>query len=74
MPRGEAGPMENVGGSVKAACALDDVRLTDHRMTAQTDREKRLADALRNNLRRRKEQAREKEQAPGKDGEERAEG
>jgi len=31
-------------------------------MTAQTDREKRLAEALRQNLRRRKEQAREKDQ------------
>jgi hypothetical protein len=31
-------------------------------MTAQTDREKRLAEALRQNLRRRKEQAREKEE------------
>jgi len=30
-------------------------------MTAQTDREKRLAEALRQNLRRRKEQAREKD-------------
>jgi len=30
-------------------------------MTAQTDREKRLAEALRQNLRRRKEQSREKE-------------
>ncbi|MDH7639735.1 hypothetical protein [Sphingomonas oryzagri] len=31
-------------------------------MTAQTDREKRLAEALRQNLRRRKEQAREKDE------------
>jgi hypothetical protein len=30
-------------------------------MDARTDREKRLAEALRTNLRRRKEQAREKE-------------
>jgi len=37
-------------------------------MTAQTDREKRLAEALRQNLRRRKEQAREKEEpAPPKE-------
>jgi hypothetical protein len=31
-------------------------------MTAQTEREKRLAEALRQNLRRRKEQAREKDE------------
>lgn len=37
-------------------------------MTAQTDREKRLSEALRQNLRRRKEQAREKdESAPPKE-------
>jgi len=38
-------------------------------MDAKTDREKRLAEALRTNLRRRKEQAREKENdTPQPDG------
>jgi hypothetical protein len=53
--------MENAGGPVKAACADREDRISPCRMTAQTDREKRLAEALRQNLRRRKEQAREKD-------------
>ena len=60
--------MENVGGPVKAACAVRHDRISALSMTAQTDREKRLAEALRQNLRRRKEQAREKDEpAPPKE-------
>ena len=54
--------MKNVGGPVKAACAASGDRISGSFMTAQTDREKRLAEALRQNLRRRKEQAREKDE------------
>ena len=54
--------MKNVGGPVKAACAGSGDRTSALPMTAQTDREKRLAEALRQNLRRRKDQAREKDE------------
>ena len=53
--------MENAGGPVKAACAT--LRNPPNRqpMDAKTERDRRLAEALRTNLRRRKEQAREKD-------------
>jgi hypothetical protein len=58
--------MENVRRPVKAACAMCDDRISAGAMTSPTDRERRLAEALRENLRRRKAQAREKE-APAPD-------
>lgn len=56
--------MENDGARVKAACAARRDRTSAAPMTARTEKEKRLADALRQNLRRRKEQAREQDAAP----------
>jgi hypothetical protein len=53
--------MEKAFAPVKAACALPCNRLTAKGMDARTEREKRLAEALRQNLRRRKDQMREKD-------------
>src|SRR5262249_43177575 len=58
---GEAGPMEKASRPVKRACTTFCNPPNRRPMDAKTEREKRLAEALRNNLRRRKEQAREKE-------------
>lgn len=53
--------MEKAGGPVKAACATSCNPPNRQPMDAKTERDRRLAEALRTNLRRRKEQAREKD-------------
>ncbi|MGN6123441.1 MAG: hypothetical protein ACTHOJ_10865 [Sphingomonas oligoaromativorans] len=53
--------MEKASRPVKRACTTFCNPPNRSIMDARTDREKRLAEALRTNLRRRKEQAREKE-------------
>ncbi len=53
--------MEKAARPVKQACTTFCNRPNREPMDAKTDRQKRLAEALRTNLRRRKEQAREKE-------------
>ena len=60
--------MEKRGGRVKAACAGRGVGTSPDAMTDPTDREKRLAEALRQNLRRRKEQARGKDTPSAPEG------
>ena len=58
--------MEKAGGPVKAACATPCNPPNRQPMDAKTERDRRLAEALRANLRRRKEQARGKDStAPG---------
>lgn len=52
--------MEKAGGPVKAACATLCNPPNRQPMDVKTERDRRLAEALRTNLRRRKEQAREK--------------
>jgi hypothetical protein len=60
--------MEKAFAPVKAACALPCNQPTAKTMDAKTEREKRLAEALRQNLRRRKDQARGKDSGePGTD-------
>lgn len=53
--------MEKAGGPVKAACATPCNPPNRRAMDAKTERDRRLAEALRTNLRRRKEQARGKD-------------
>ncbi len=53
--------MEKAGGPVKAACATPCNPPNRQPMDAKTERDRRLAEALRANLRRRKEQARGKD-------------
>ena len=53
--------MEKAGGPVKAACATPCNPPNRRAMDAKTERDRRLAEALRANLRRRKEQARGKD-------------
>ena len=53
--------MGQAGGPVKAACATLCNPPNRGLMDAKTERDRRLAEALRTNLRRRKEQAREKD-------------
>ena len=60
--------MEKAGGPVKAACATSCNPPNRRTMDAKTERDRRLAEALRANLRRRKEQARGKDAGtPGAD-------
>lgn len=57
--------MEKAGARVKAACGPPPRRATCPRMSKGDDeRERRLAEALRENLRRRKAQARGRDEGP----------
>jgi len=61
--------MKKASRPVKRTCTTFCNQPNPTPMDAKTDREKRLAEALRTNLRRRKEQAREKENdTPQPDG------
>jgi hypothetical protein len=65
----QAAGLMGLAAKLRYICAAQDVRqsgpdLTPGKSTARTTREERLAEALRENLRRRKEQGRARQQEP----------